>query len=471
MRHILLWYRNDLRTVDNPALDYARHNGDRVTALFVNTPQQWRSHHLSQRRIEFTDNAVKALRQELSVVSVNLETIEVASFAEVPAAIGDCCRRLDVDSLVFNEEYAVNEVRRDQQVTSVCRELGVSVSTFHGSLIIPPHAIKTAQGLPYKIFTPFKRAWLQKLADYLPAPTLFSTKKQSKNVSVAHELPAQESLQQSRQMQWPATEQAAQQRLQHFLSQQIQRYDQNRDLPALAATSTLSPYLSIGIISPLRCLREALAWNHGDAQGGNGGVQAWINELIWREFYLHIMAAFPQVCCHQPLRPETNAVPWRTDEREFDSWCQGITGYPLVDAAMRQLNQQGWMHNRLRMVTATFLTKYLLIDWRWGERYFMEQLIDGHLASNNGGWQWCASTGTDAAPYFRILSPIRQTQRFDPDARFIKHYVPELRPIDAKIIHQPGHPQLLATGYPPPMVDLAEAKQRCLDAFKFATNN
>jgi len=208
-----------------------------------------------------------------------------------------------------------------------------------------------------------------------------------------------------------------------------------------------------------------LAFNHGEYFSGQVGALTWLNELIWREFYQHLLAENPRLSCYKPYRIDTEHVPWRYDSEEFMRWTEARTGFPLVDAAMRQLNQTGWMHNRLRMVAAMFLCKYLLIDWRWGERYFMEHLIDGEIAANNGGWQWCASTGTDAAPYFRLLSPVRQAERFDPHGEFQKHWLPELASVPAKILFQPGHPQLLATGYPPPMIDTRAARERVLQAF------
>jgi len=195
-------------------------------------------------------------------------------------------------------------------------------------------------------------------------------------------------------------------------------------------------------------------------------VQTWLSELVWREFYTHVLADFPRVSRNRPFRPETDAIAWREPGADFARWCEGRTGYPLVDAAMRQLGATGWMHNRLRMVTAMFLSKYLLIDWRHGERFFCEQLVDVELAANNGGWQWSASTGTDAAPYFRVLSPVRQAERFDADGAFVRRWLPELAALPAKVLLQPGHPMLLAAGYPEPLVELKGARERVLIAFR-----
>ena len=190
------------------------------------------------------------------------------------------------------------------------------------------------------------------------------------------------------------------------------------------------------VISPRQCVADAVAWNDGTF-AGDEGIQTWISELVWREFYAHVLVGFPRVSMHRAFREDTEAVKWRHDEQDFQAWCDGNTGYPIVDAGMRQLNRTGWMHNRLRMVVAMFLSKHLLLDWRWGERYFMQRLVDGDLAANNGGWQWSASTGTDAAPYFRIFNPFSQSKRFDEDGRFIKKFCPELESVPAPALHDP----------------------------------
>jgi deoxyribodipyrimidine photo-lyase len=228
-------------------------------------------------------------------------------------------------------------------------------------------------------------------------------------------------------------------------------------MPGEDGTSALSPYLCSGIISIGDC------WRITTQMPDDDGVRCWQNELLWREFYKHIVFHFPQVCMHKPFKENTNNIPWQHNSADFDNWCQGKTGYPVVDAGMRQLLSSGWMHNRLRMVTAMFLSKHLLIDWRWGERWFMQNLIDGDLAANNGGWQWCASTGVDAVPYFRIFSPVRQSQRFDAAGEYIRTHVPELAGLKSKQIHEPDveRPQ----SYPPPIVNHKFARERALNAF------
>ncbi|HBT32829.1 MAG TPA: deoxyribodipyrimidine photo-lyase, partial [Pusillimonas sp.] len=238
------------------------------------------------------------------------------------------------------------------------------------------------------------------------------------------------------------------------------------DFPATPGTSQLSPYLAAGLISVRQCLYAALQANQGELETGRAGILTWVNELLWREFYLQLMYSFPALSMHRAMKPETEAVVWRDAPDDFNRWCKGDTGVPIVDAAMRQLNDTGWMHNRLRMVVAMFLSKNLLIDWRYGERYFMQNLVDGELAANNGGWQWSASTGADAAPYFRVFNPVSQSQRFDPEGKFIRKWVPELKEVDTKEIHDPLPLTREVCGYPVIMVDLKVTRQRAIEAFK-----
>jgi deoxyribodipyrimidine photo-lyase len=263
---------------------------------------------------------------------------------------------------------------------------------------------------------------------------------------------------------WPAGESVAQAQLSRFIDERLGDYQAQRDFPNAQGTSGLSVALSAGTLAPLsawqaarQCLTDASL---------RAGAECGIGELAWRDFYRQIMYHFPYLAQGRAFRPETEWLPWRHDEALFSAWCRGQTGYPLVDAAMRQLVQTGWMHNRLRMVTAMFLTKHLFIDWRKGERFFMQHLVDGDFAANNGGWQWSASTGTDAAPYFRVFNPVRQSQRFDPDGRFIKRFVPELSALDAKQVHEPWKQPLLAPDYPAPIVPHAGVKQRVEAAFR-----
>jgi deoxyribodipyrimidine photo-lyase len=259
--------------------------------------------------------------------------------------------------------------------------------------------------------------------------------------------------------------------LDEFIKKRLDEYKDRRDLPGVDGTSRLSPHLAAGTISPRTCLRAALdaaGWKEGDKLDPRrrDGAFTWISEVLWREFYKYLIAAHPRLSMGKPFKPETDDIEWSYDEDELEAWKTGRTGYPIVDAAMRQLLQTGWMHNRLRMIAAMFLTKDLLIDWRLGERHFMQHLVDGDLASNNGGWQWSASTGTDAAPYFRIFNPESQSKKFDESGDFIRRFIPELRDVEAPDIHNPTSEQRESAGYPEPIVDHAEARERAIEAFK-----
>jgi deoxyribodipyrimidine photo-lyase len=267
---------------------------------------------------------------------------------------------------------------------------------------------------------------------------------------------------------WPAGEDEAETRLLRFLNEKAIDYSKNRNDPILDGTSRISPYLALGIISSKKCILEALKINNFEFNSGHIGVTKWIDEIVWREFYKNIMFSFPRVSKGQPFQDYSKAILWRYNEDELNAWKEGRTGFPIVDAAMRQLLNEGWMHNRLRMVVAMFFTKNMLHDWRLGEAYFMQNLIDGDFASNNGGWQWSSSTGTDAAPYFRIFNPITQSTNFDKDGIFIKKYVPELKDLDKSVIHNPSIEHRKYCKYPEPILDLKESRLRAIDAFKAA---
>lgn len=484
----LMWFRSDLRVDDNTALysalqdsalqDSAVQESRNVAAVFYATPEQWREHSMAPVKAEFLWRTLAELRDSLARFHVPLHVRVVPRFSDIGSDLLALCAKLQCNAVFANREYAINEMRRDETIAKALDERDIAWHCYDDAVLVPPAAVRTQQGQPFKVFTPFKRALLERIGDSVlqclqcHSELQRHSEIQSRSAhkwSEAPPLPAYPYESSSVPADyWPAGENAARKRLTQFIDHAITNYRELRDIPAEDATSRLSPYLSLGVISIRRCIEAALAVNAGQWQTGNEGVVTWINELIWREFYLHVLAQFPRVSMSRPLRAETENVKWRDSESDFSAWCEARTGYPLVDAAMRQLVQTGWMHNRLRMVCAMFLSKYLLLDWRRGEDFFMRHLIDGDLAANNGGWQWSASTGTDAAPYFRLLSPLRQLERFDKDALFCKQFLPELAGLDAKIIAQPGHPALLQAGYPPPLVDLKFARERALQAWKAA---
>ncbi len=465
----LIWFRSDLRTDDQPALYHALVAADRgALAVFACCPQQWRSHDWADCRVAFLLQCLDDLRSRLGRLNVPLRLLHAPTFATLPDKLLRLARDHDCDALYFNREYEVNEQARDAAVTARFVDAGLRVVTSEDQTVLPPDAVQTRSGTFYSVFTPFRRAWLAQLSDAggpvpLPAP-----KRLPAPVCPADELPARLPgfrLAPAPADDWPAGEQAALRRLAAFTDSSIAAYRTRRDLPSAAATSRLSPYLALGVLSPRRAV--ATVWEQGRA--GRAGPRTWLDELIWREFYRHVLVGCPRVSRNRAFRVATERLPWRDAPDDFAAWCAGRTGVPLVDAGMRELAATGWMHNRVRMVTAMFLAKDLFIDWRRGEQHFMRHLIDGDLASNNGGWQWSASTGTDAAPYFRIFNPYSQAQRFDPAATYICRWVPELRDVPARILHHPERftPALRAEcSYVPPICEPRAARARAIAAFR-----
>lgn len=466
----LIWFRTDLRTQDNPALSAALSEGA-AFALFMPAPGQWRRHGDAPIKIDFWSRNLAALATGLAALNVPLKFAAVQDWSEAPAALADFCRRHDIRSVHTNAEWGLNERRRDQAVAARLAGDGIAWTQHHGATLLPPGTILTGKGECYKVFTPYARVCRERLASAPPRPAP-APRAQAAMPAPADALPDARAMlgdapppTDDQRALWPAGEDAAQRRLDAFIDASLDDYQDKRDVPGVDGTSRLSPYLAAGVISPGACLRAALASNQGEIDSGRAGARTWITELLWREFYLHLLAAHPALSMHRPMRAETDAVPWREAQQDLRAWCEGRTGFPIIDAAMRQLAAIGWMHNRLRMMTAMFLSKNLLLDWRKGEAWFMSRLIDGDLASNNGGWQWSASTGTDAVPYFRVFNPETQSAKFDPDGRFLRRWLPELAELDNRSIHAPSDAQRQACGYPPRIVDLRESRLRAIEAY------
>lgn len=464
----LIWFREDLRIVDNIALHHATQKAtDGVTGLYVISPQMWKQHDIAPARVDFMLRNLKALAADLAKLNIPLLIREAKNFQQIPKLLLDTTQATHSDIVFYNQQYEIDEMRRDMETEKLLEKNSIKVFSYHDQTILPPETVLTANNTYYTVFTPFKNTWLKKLAQkkitVLTAPSkqvknnIKSDLIQEKITDFNSNIPAK---------LWPAGEQQAQARLKKFITNNISEYQRNRDFPAIDGTSTLSPYLAAGIISPRLCLNNALEKNHFKLTSGNIGITTWINELIWRDFYKHILYGFPRVSMHQPFKLNTDKLKWNNDLELFTAWKNGQTGYPIVDAAMRQLNATGWMHNRLRMIVAMFLTKNLWIDWRWGEKYFMQNLIDGDLAANNGGWQWAASTGTDAAPYFRIFNPITQSEKFDPQGTFIRTYCPELAKLNNREIHNPAPLFRKELGYPQPIIDHTTTRKHAIAAFK-----
>ena len=464
----LCWFRTDLRLSDQPALTAAMAQGDAI-GMFIISPEQWREHSDSPHKVDFWLRALRALSESLGQLNVPLKILTVPLWREAPQALLTFCQQYGVTEVHCNREFGVNERRRDRASYALLAEHGISMVGHHGNTLLVPGTVKTGSGSYYRVFTPFSKACREKLrtAPYkpLPIPKIQAKKSTLQSDAIPDRLPGWAPSTQTIASGWPATEQVALDRLALFAEARMMHYKRDRDFPSIAGTSTLSPYLAAGLVSAAQCWQQALRLNHGELGTGHEGITTWMNELLWREFYQHLLHGYPTLSMHQPMRPETNAVQWRDSPTDFEAWCQAKTGVPIVDAAMRQLVQTGWMHNRLRMVVAMYLTKNLLIDWRLGERFFMQHLIDGELAANNGGWQWSASTGADSAPYFRVFNPISQSEKFDPEGAFIRHWLPELAALSNKEIHDPTPVSRQSLNYPNQIVDLRSSRVRAIEAF------
>jgi len=464
----LVWFRHDLRLYDNPALCKAAELQEGVVAVYVHCAALVKAHNTAPAQLDFIRRHLIVLQRDLLKLNIPLIVIKVAEPENIAPALLNVAQSYEVSYCFFNAEYPLDELRRDQQVNQTLKDVGIVVKRCHDRVIVPPGIIRNGQGEPYRVFTAYKKKWLQTASSMSMRPHGVPDKQVALSVVDTVVFPERietlfmgEKLRDLSQL-WPAGEDEAQTRLQYFIEHSLRHYKEQRDIPSVAGTSTLSPYLAVGAISPRQCVSEVLNFTHGEWAGQNEGASCWISEIIWREFYQHLMVDFPRLSMSRAMQAHTELFPWRKDTNDFNAWCEGRTGIPIVDAAMRQLNATGWMHNRLRMVVAMFLTKNLQIDWRWGEAYFMSQLIDGDFAANNGGWQWSASTGTDAAPYFRIFNPISQSERFDPEGIFLRKWIPELSNLSNKQIHNPP----LVEGYPSAIVDLSKSRKDTIALFK-----
>ncbi|QOV65332.1 deoxyribodipyrimidine photo-lyase [Kosakonia pseudosacchari] len=463
----LVWFRADLRVHDNLALAAAcRSDNAQVKALFIATPAQWQQHHLAPRQAAFINAHLNALQLALAEKGIPLIYREAADFTDSVQTVVDVCEREQVSHLFYNYQYEFNERQRDAAVEKALPN--VACQGFDDSVMLAPGSVMTGNHEMYKVFTPFKNAFLRRLKADLPQCVAAPHPREGVDVA-PHPVTLDYPQQDFDENLFPADEKSAIARLRQFCQQQAAAYEQQRDFPAIEGTSRLSSCLAIGALSPRQCLHRLLAEQPQALDGGPGAV--WLSELIWREFYRHLMTYHPALCKHRPFIAWTDKVQWQENDKHLQAWQCGNTGYPIVDAAMRQLNATGWMHNRLRMITASFLVKDLLIDWRHGERYFMSQLIDGDFAANNGGWQWAASTGTDAAPYFRIFNPTTQGERFDADGAFIRHWLPALSDVPEKSVHQPwdwADKHGVKLDYPRPIVDHKQARTATLAAYEAA---
>jgi deoxyribodipyrimidine photo-lyase len=466
MRTALWWLRRDLRLTDNQALSATLAHADRVIPVFVLDPTLLNSPYVGPKRVAFLLGGLRRLDEDLRARGSRLIVRQGDPRDELTALLVEC----GAEAIFTEEDFTPYSRQRDDGVAE-----RLPLHLVGGRIVHPPGAVLKADGTPYTVFTPFSRRWralprLQTSA-LLPAADRLSAPLEVGSLPI----PAEPALPPA--VPFPPGEAEAQRRLKAFVdgnSPPIYRYAETRDRLDVEGTSRLSPYLHLGMVSARQAVVAALEAIAAapDAEASKG-AETWLNELIWREFYVHILYHFPHVL-QQSFRANLRAIPWENDGEAFAAWCEGRTGYPVVDAGMRQLVQTGWMHNRARMIVASFLVKDVLVDWRWGERYFMQQLVDGDSASNNGGWQWTAGTGTDAAPYFRIFNPVLQGKKHDPQGAYVRRWVPALAQVPDRFIHQPWKmpPEvqqragcIIGQDYPAPIVNHVWARERTLAAY------
>ncbi len=449
LERALVWFRRDLRLEDHTALRHALQRARQVWCAFVFDTDILHDLPRADRRVDF----IHASLTELDRVMRDQGGGMIVLHGSARTALPRLAQQLGVQAVFMNHDDEPTARDRDAHVRGALANHGIALYSDKDHVIFERDEVLTASGTPYNVFTPYKNAWLKRYEARHPDPSAEPTSSPLPSGQLAAPPAAQhEGLPSLADLGFepapiphlPPGTTGARQLLANFL-ERIDRYDQTRDFPALKGPSYLSVHLRFGTVS----IRELVSLSHARAKAGSRGAEVWLSELIWRDFYMQVLYHHPHVVerCFQPACDGLRWEHGRHAEALFAAWCEGRTGYPLVDAAMRQINQTGYMHNRLRMVTASFLTKDLGIDWRRGEAYFARHLNDFDLAANNGGWQWAASTGCDAQPYFRIFNPISQSEKFDAAGRFIRRYVPELGALPDAALHAPWRP-----GLPPSLV-------------------
>jgi deoxyribodipyrimidine photo-lyase len=473
-----MWFRRDLRAFDNAALFHALKSCKQVHCVFVFDKAILDSLPRADRRVEFIRESLAALDAELHAVAGQAGAGLIVRHAVAALEVPRLAHELGVQEVFANHDDEPEALARDAQVRGGLANFGIGFQTFKDHVIFERSEVLTQMGKPYGVFTPYKNAWLQKVNDFylksypvgkyikalaarpkayqVPVPTLADIGFEPTNLSSLHV---------------PTGSPGGLALFEDFFDR-MDKYDETRNFPAIKGPSYLGVHLRFGTVS----IRQLASTAYKRLLVGSTGAEVWLSELIWRDFYHQILHHHPRVVTGA-FKPEYNDIKWdhhKHAKELFAAWCEGRTGYPLVDAAMAQINQTGYMHNRLRMVVASFLTKDLGIDWRWGERYFAEHLNDFDLAANNGGWQWASSSGCDAQPYFRIFNPTNQSEKFDPEGKFIRRYVPALAKLSNKAIHAPWLAKpleleeaglVLGRDYPRPIVDHAEARTLTLERY------
>ena len=463
---VILWFRRDLRLADNPALARAVETGRPVLPVYIHDEGSV-IRRVGAASDWWLDKSLRALGDDLAGLGAPLVLRRGNSEAELRRLINET----GADTVFMNRLFEPDAFARDADIAHALKAEGVECRGFNGSLLRPPGSVLNGSGQPYRVFTPFNRALLEQVET---PPALLAPERIEGVAGLASEALDDWGLHPRRPdwsggFEWTPGEAGASHALSALTARALKTYSKSRDLPGVAGTSRLSPHLHFGEIVPWRAVARVRA---SDAPAAE--IEKFVAEIGWREFSAHLLAAFPQMV-DQAFQPKYDAMPWRDDDAGFEAWTRGMTGYPIVDAGMRELWATGFMHNRVRMIVASFLIKHLLIDWRRGENWFWDTLVDADLASNVQNWQWVAGSGADAAPYFRIFNPVTQGQKFDADGRYVRKWVPELARLPDKWLHAPwtapvenlqGAGIALGRTYPHPIVDHTTARERALAALK-----
>ncbi len=426
---VFFWFRRDLRLHDNHALSIALQSGFKVIPVFIFDKNILAElHQKTDARVQFIQENISNIQRELRKTGSDIITL-----FDTPAnAWQTLLQQYPAHAIYTNHDYEPYAIKRDLEIAELAKKSGVSFHTFKDQVIMEKFDVVKDDGLPYTVYTPYSKKWKSVFTPGMLNPFDCEKNKnafflfKSSDVQNLDDLGFEKS-----KIHFPSVK---------LNAEIVKHYENTRDIPGIEGTTRMSLHLRFGTVSVRELFKSGMALS-----------EKWTNELIWREFYMQILFHFPYVV-YGAFKPQYDLIQWRNHEAEFKAWCEGKTGYPIVDAGMRELNQTGYMHNRVRMIVSSFLTKHLLIDWRWGEAYFAEKLLDFELSSNNGGWQWAAGSGVDAAPYFRIFNPYLQTKKFDPDLKYIRKWVPEIDSLT----------------YTPPIVDHEFARKRCLDTYAIA---
>ena len=467
----LIWFRQDLRVHDHTALWHATQAGSTIAIVYL-SPEQWKLHDDAPIKIDLYLRQLQQLKNSLAQYNIPLLVKCIPLWKDISVHLLELCPQLNIQTVHTNQEAGFNEIQRDLAVEQSLKDKNIAFELYDDRTLFPLGSIRNKSQLPYQVFGAFKKNCYEQLR--ISLPTCYDVPQAQPEISLDEALfepiPQIETFYpefQKNDHQLAIGEAHALDVLNQFIEDQVEFYKVERDFPALKGTSQLSTYLNIGILSIRQYIQALFNAQQGYLKFDSEGQQTCLDELLWREFYQHILYDFQRVSKHLPFKKNTQKIQWRDAPEDLKAWQYGLTGVPIVDAGMRQMLATGWMHNRVRMIVAMFLSKNLLIDWRLGEQWFMQHLVDGDLAANNGGWQWCSSTGTDSVPYFRVFNPISQSQKFDANGDYIRRWVPELAHLDAKSIHDPYAKNLnLKLNYPRPIVDLKQSRIRAIEAFK-----